>query len=60
MRRDLNELAAASREALMAEWRGRRSPSPKAFEPAPDGADPELRLSAGNSRRIYKATGWQT
>jgi len=39
---------------------GRRSPSPKAFEPAPDGADPELRLSAGNSRRIYKATGWQT
>jgi len=48
MRLDLDGLAAASREALMSEWRevvGR--PPPKALEPAPDGADFEPYLSAG-------------
>ena len=30
-------------------------PSSKAFKQTPDGADPELRLSAGNGGRIYKA-----
>ena len=47
MRLDLDGLAAASREALMAEWREVGPPSPKAFEQAPDDTDFELRLSGG-------------
>ncbi len=57
MRLDLDGLAAASREALMAEWRevvGR--PPPKAFKQTPDDADFEPRLSAGYCRWIYQAS----
>jgi len=59
MRLDLDGLAAASREALMAEWRevvGR--PPPQAFKQAPDGADFEPRLSSGYGWSIYQAFGW--
>ncbi len=48
MRLDLDGLAAASREALMSEWRKvGGSPSSKALKPAPDGADPQPYLSDG-------------
>ena len=58
MRLDLDGLAAASREALMAEWRevvGR--PPPKTLKQAPDDTDFEPRLSGGLCGRIYQAFG---